>query len=96
MCAAAAAQRHYVMQQKRILSPRFKAALLFLGLWFLVVIVAFPVVVLALGFRLHEGWDFLIANPKFSIIFGGLPVFCILLAWMVEVKNWLRRRRAAA
>jgi hypothetical protein len=80
-------------QWEKTLSPRLKAALLFLCLYFSVLVVGFPVVVLALGFRLREGFGFVVANPTFGVVLAGLPFFCVLLAWAVEFKHWLHRRR---
>jgi hypothetical protein len=50
-------------------------------------------IVIALGFRLSEGWAFLMNEPSFSVVFGFLPFLCIAMSWMVEFKHRVSRRQ---
>jgi Na+/melibiose symporter-like transporter len=76
--------------QKR---ARLLAAGLFLAAYFALLVATFPLIVIALGFRLSEGWAFLMNEPSFSVVFGFLPFLCIAMSWMVEFKHRVSRRQ---
>jgi hypothetical protein len=56
-------------------------------------LLAFPLVVLGLGFRLNEGWNFVKANPKVILGLQCLPVILIVHTIHFEIKIHLNARR---
>src|SRR5271170_1753837 len=77
---------------KRFLSPALIAAGLFVVCWWVVVGIAFPLVVVALGFTLRDGWAFLVAKPMFAAFFIGFPLIAIPAAFFEAVIVYLRVR----
>jgi hypothetical protein len=78
---------------KRFLKPAIIAAGLFVICWWVAVALAFPLVVVALGFTLREGWAFLLAKPTFAAVFLGFPLIAIPINFFQAVKVYLRVRR---
>jgi hypothetical protein len=78
----------------RYLKPALTGAILFVISWWLVAILAFPIVVLLLGFTLHEGWAFLTSKPQFALVFLSMPLIVIPFSCVMAVKVYqLARRR---
>jgi hypothetical protein len=75
------------MQHRRRISQRLKVAGRFLAIWYVAVCLSFPLIVLALGFRLADGWSVLAGNPWLWISFCGLPLYCIPIAWIAELNS---------
>jgi len=78
---------------KRFLRPALVAACLFVLCWWVVAIIALPLLVLVLGFSLREGWAFLVAKPQFIAILFGFPLFAVPYAFLQAVKVYLRVSR---
>ncbi len=78
---------------KRFLKPAIIAAGLFVICWWVVVVIAFPLVVVALDFTLREGWSFIVAKPMFAVVFFGFPLIVIPINFLLAVKVYLRVRR---
>lgn|ERR1700722_6241378 len=77
----------------RFLRPALIAALLFALCWWIVVIIAFPLTVIALGFSLQEAWAFLVSEPRLVILFVCSPLIFGLTSPIQAVQVYLHVRR---
>ena len=65
----------------------------FLALVYGALIVGFPIVVLAMGYRLREGWDLVHKHPSLLVMFSVLPIYAIVMGFASMFLERLHRKR---